>query len=354
MLPERYVLKSGKAMLGGFGVATKVRDSFLDRDVIFKCTQRQEDSSQIVNELRHISSSRSRHIVEIYDVVLDSAGQPLGIVMEYLPGRDYTDFWCHAGDDLNEYLKVLYQISSALADLHSLGVVHRDLKLENFKDSSAGILKLFDFGISTNDPNYHTVSSRATLGYAAPELFSQGVRITPAIDMYAFGACAWALASQYLPPALYQIPPQSRNLAPSLSSALKGLPSELFGLLDRCLSVNPKYRPSSSEVREMLSAHLVAGKHRGLFVVGRGDTYEINEINRSVTLLIGDHGSVSIGYDSLRFYVTGFSGSVYVNNLSVSIGQVLPDAAVIAFGPVSAGSNRAWVNFVSSRPEIVL
>jgi serine/threonine protein kinase len=41
-----------------------------------------------------------------------------------------------------------FQIACALADLHSLGIIHRDLKPDNVRISSAGALRLIDFGLS--------------------------------------------------------------------------------------------------------------------------------------------------------------------------------------------------------------
>ena len=65
---------------------------------------------------------------------------------------------CEGGDltsrMLTEYqaMKVISQISLALAYMHKRGVCHRDLKLENvmFESSEAGNLevKLIDFGLS--------------------------------------------------------------------------------------------------------------------------------------------------------------------------------------------------------------
>ena len=116
------------------------------------------------------------------------------------------------------YLKVLYQIATALRDLHAVGIIHRDLKLENFKESSAGVVKLFDFGISSPDRGYQTKENKGTMYYAAPELYVAGATITPGMDIYAFGVCAWALAVEKLPYQLKEQPPQTSGACPSIGS----------------------------------------------------------------------------------------------------------------------------------------
>ncbi len=156
-----------------------IDDTYLDRIVMFKSMHDQANNNQLFNEIIALSAVRSRHVVEIYDVIKDKNGTVTGIIIELLTGRDYSNFHLEAQQNLMGYIRTLYQIATALSDLHKAGIVHRDLKLENFKDSSSNVLKLFDFGISSHDVNYITKVNKGTLIYAAPELFAQNAKITP-------------------------------------------------------------------------------------------------------------------------------------------------------------------------------
>lgn len=354
MLPERYKPLSEAPVLGGFGSVEVVHDTFLDRVVIFKSMQSVADNEQLLNEVRLLSSARSRHVVEIYDVVCNERGVAEGIVIERLTGRDYFLFYQEAGGDVLAYIKVIYQIATALADLHGRGVVHRDLKLENFKDSAAGILKLFDFGISNADPGYYTVNSRATLVYAAPEFWSDDVKITPAMDLYAFGVCAWALAQNVFPSELLQKPPQSLGLVPSIRTVLPDLPTEIISIIDSCLNVDPSNRPEAHTISQLCARYLVKNKHRGLFVVGQRVIYELTDLNRNVGINLGPLGSIRVDYDGLDFEVGTVVGDVYINNKPLVSGAKLSDACVLTFGRPELRHNREWVTFSSSRPEVVL
>jgi len=85
--------------------------------------------------------------------------------------------------------RVTYQIASSLQYLHSFGIVHRDLKLENIIMSDKtddGVPKLVDFGLAKIvGPNETADEPFGTLGYVAPEVLKK--------DPYSFSADVWSL-----------------------------------------------------------------------------------------------------------------------------------------------------------------
>ena len=356
ILPPRYRPLTASVIPGGFGSVQAMRDEFLDRTVLFKSMLDNANNGQLLNEIQGLSKARSRHVVEIYDVIFDGDGSIAGIIIELLGGRDYETFHQEAAASPHEYLRALYQIATALADLHAAGVVHRDLKLQNLKSSSSGVLKIFDFGIAVATEEYKTKANRGTYVYAGPELFVQGALIEPSLDVYALGVCAWTLAVAQLPQALLERPPQRSGRAPSLRAFWADtFPQEVYEILDRCLEPNPALRPPASEVRAALNRQLVRGRHRGLFVQGRAAVYELNAANANVGIKIGTYGEIRVEYtNGTEFKVANVIGDVYINNLRAKIGDVLHGACVLAFGGPDRGSDRAWVTFSSSHPEVVI
>jgi serine/threonine-protein kinase len=322
---------------------------------MFKSMQDKVNNDQLINEIQGLSRARSRHVVEIYDVIQSQDGSVQGIIIEYLSGEGYEDFHLTAKSDANAYLKTLYQIACALNDLHAAGITHRDLKLGNIKNSSSQVLKVFDFGISASGVDYRTKTNRGTLVYAAPELYVANAVITPGMDIYAFGICAWALASDTYPPELLERPPQKTNRGPSIERALpKLLHPEIVQIIDACLSPSPEHRPTAETLRKIFARHLTVGKHKGLFSQGQEAVFELSHSKSNVNIRIGPLGSLKADYDGLNFIITSVSGNIYVNNSPAIVGMTLHESCVLTFGNIDLGSKRQWVTFTSSQPEVIL
>jgi len=360
-LPSRYKTFTKSILAGGFGAVIPLEDTYLKRVVLMKVMQDGTNNAQLQNEIIGLCKARSRHVVEVYDVIKNDDGEIEGVIIERLRGRDFQKFYFEAASDPNAFLKVLYQIATALRDLHLVGIIHRDLKLENFKESSAGVVKLFDFGISSPDGGYQTKENKGTLYYAAPELYIPNALITPEMDIYAFGVCAWALAQPIIPKQLKEQPPQRSGLCPSIDAAFtrgpKGeavLHPDVIGLIDACLNPNPSVRPTARKLSEGLARHLVHGRHRGLFVQGASKVVELSSAQPNVNLKIGTLGEIRVAYDGLLFHVVSVTGSVRINNSTANAGDVLHDACLLAFGDRSLGPDQQWVTFSSSHPEVVL
>lgn len=356
MLPDRYTQIKSIPQAGGFGIATPVKDNYLDRTVIYKIAKNNDANAQLLNEIRLLSKARSRHIVEIYDVITDSNQNVYGLIIEYLTGKSYENFHDPAEFDLEEYKSILYQLATALADLHAMNIVHRDLKLENFKQSNTGVVKLFDFGLSVDDPDYLTRENRATLVYAAPEFFVSNARFDLPLDIYALGICAWTLATSYkkLPDVLFECPPQSSNKAPSIVTILPQLDAALALLIDSCLEPDPNDRPTAEFCKETFYDYLIKNNHVGTIVHNAVDSYFLSNSKPQATIKINDLGTLEVKYDGLTFKVVSVSGNVYINNSPAQIGQKLHDACVLTFGDQSKGWNRVFFTFYCSRPEVIL
>lgn len=352
MLPSRYQ-PIGNTINGGFGSVVRVRDTYLDRDVMFKAMHDPNANDQLTNEVMALSKARSKHVVEIYDVVKNAAGEIVGIIIEALDGRTYESFHTQAATFPLEFINAVYQISCGIADLHSAGIVHRDLKLDNLRDSSEGVLKLFDFGISSTRPDYITQSNRGTLVYAAPELYLQNARVTKAMDVYALGICAWALASIQLPHELLERPPQQTRRVASITSIMGAiLDQRVASAIDACLDPLPSGRPSAADIRNILKKALVSGKHRGRFVQGARQVYELSSTSPFVRISLLNKGTLEVRYNGYEFNVVGILGNVMINRVQAQVGLELPEACVLAFGSDQTG--RSFVTFSSSHPEIVI
>lgn len=100
-----------------------------------------------------------------------------------------------------ECIRLIKQILSAVRYIHSKGIVHRDLKLENFlfqNESLDSELKMIDFGLSrhfkSGDMHHEPVGTRYTV---APEVYSGCY--DEKVDIWAIGVIAYLLLSGVAP-----------------------------------------------------------------------------------------------------------------------------------------------------------
>lgn len=350
-IPDRYT-ETGKKFRGGFGEVVVLHDSLLDRDVALKVIHSAGDEDQLRNEINAMSEVYSKHVLRIYDLILDESSSVTGVIEEFLPGTDLTTFSETEAYDPRRFLRAAYQIASGIADIHARGLVHRDIKLNNMKTDAEGLIKLFDFGLSCAADDHETVASRATLVYAAPEYYDPPLVITHAVDTYAFGVCCWLLVipRDKLPAPLIDRPPLKSGPAPSLASIAGGLSPELVGLLDSTLHKNPTLRPPMGMVRDEIARHLLRGQHRAWLSGG----YVLNTPGQTVYVGNDTVGKITVHYDGLRFTVVSLTGHAYVNNRLLNVGSELPGSCVITIGHSGMGPQRTFVEFNVSHPEVVL
>jgi serine/threonine protein kinase len=262
---------------------------------------RGQESAQIQErfkrEAQTIASLRSRNTVELFDYGVTADGT-FFFVMELLDGIDFETLTeRHGPQPASRVVQLLLQACNSLAEAHDAGLVHRDIKPPNLFICRAAeevdVVKVLDFGLvlapaapvdeTPAPPTGHTappspanqpasgegqtVSARLTqqgsyLGtptFIAPEQ-ALGVEVDGRADLYALGCVGWWLltgqlvfpthdATAALVAHMTQTPAPLRPLVPGR------LPEALESLIVRCLSKEPKDRPSSArEVSQSLRA----------------------------------------------------------------------------------------------------
>jgi serine/threonine-protein kinase len=228
------------------------------------------------------------NLVSIVDVDVSESGA-LYLVMELVEGSSLLELRERFGGA--EWARdVLGQIARGLATLHARGIVHRDLKPANVLVTREGVAKIADFGIARmggetpeptaladaptmkatepaeahTDPHAATVQQPSTdpaltgtgvlIGtplYMAPEL-ARGARSAEASsDVWSFGVIAHELLTGALP---FATPPVLAALAGKVTEPARLPASDLSDTLDRCLSLDPKARPTAAELEGALDA----------------------------------------------------------------------------------------------------
>ncbi|HEU5122593.1 MAG TPA: serine/threonine-protein kinase [Verrucomicrobiae bacterium] len=353
-IPNRYG-PATKTFSGGQGKVMVCRDKWLGREVAIKIVKEVTDCQTLQNEVAALSTIESKHVVRIFDFFKDEGASVAAVVQEYLSGDELPDFASGGVKGVQDYLKVIFQIASGIADIHSHGKIHRDIKPVNMKFDSEKILKIFDFGLACDHkPPPVTTTGRGTDVYRAPELYTAApATVTAAVDTYAFGVTAWELLDPRFPKGFLEVPPFDTVPPPSFSTHTIGLPKRLSDALNSTLNVIPAKRPEMAFMRDEIAAHLLFGKHEGRLTYG-DKVYQIAEIGKGIGVKTPGFASFTIVYEGFDFRLRNISGIVDINNIRASDEMVLPGSCVITISADNRRRDRRFLTFDISHPEVIL
>lgn len=192
---------------GAMGVVYKAVDPHIERTVAIKTVRKDlldEDlaaqfMARFRNEARAAGRLHHPNIIGIYEYGEDDS--VAYIAMEYVDGiglREYLNR--NARFDLQQIVAILTQLLEALEFAHTQGVVHRDIKPANLILTSAGTLKVADFGIARIDAASLTMTGMVmgTPSYMAPEQ-CRGLPSDNRADLFSAGVVLYELLTGVRP-----------------------------------------------------------------------------------------------------------------------------------------------------------
>lgn len=208
--------------------------------------------SRFKNEARIQSSLQHPNIVSLYDC-LELNGN-MFLLMEYVDGQTLSEhIRKNSGLSHSDILKVFSAVVQAVIYIHSRGIIHRDIKSENIKISSDGIVKLMDFGISKSENSANLTMANnvvGTINYLSPEQL-QGGKADFRSDIWSLGILLYEMLSGRLPfdaPTIGGLCEQiKRGKYPSLSTIAPTAPPLIVEIATRCLQQKPDHRFASVE-----------------------------------------------------------------------------------------------------------
>jgi serine/threonine-protein kinase len=257
-LCEHYWIMSVLAQDAG-GTLYEVKRTTDDRLLAAKLISRRVDKTatmKFATEAQTLARLNHPNIISIVDVDITSFGSLL-LVMELLRGTPLSQ--CRERrSDLTFIRTVLRQIAAGLRAVHACGIVHRDLKPDSVIINEADgkpRLKLLGFGVSTLTDCAMGVPAEPVGAYTAPELVASAPSLSPAVDIFSWGAIAYELLFGEVPTGKSSTvarAPDEPPLRPLPDRSRGNLPPLLTILVDRCIATDPASRPTAAEILNVL------------------------------------------------------------------------------------------------------
>ena len=152
---------------------------------------------RFLQEYEFLNSLNHPNIIKTFGISFSDPKHPPAILLEYCPSnlkkkiKKLND---------NERICAIVDISSAMKEVHALGIIHRDLKLENILLDSNNKIKVSDFGLGTfiklDSETISRTQMTGTLKYMAPELVQERDDYNEKVDVYAYGVVVFLILTK--------------------------------------------------------------------------------------------------------------------------------------------------------------
>ncbi len=263
-------------------VAIKVIHPFLADDADF--LSRFEREAKVVATLRH------PNIVQVYD--FDAEGGLYYMVMEFIDGGTLKTLLetmqaRGASVSLDDAVRIILSVGSALKYAHSRGMVHRDVKPANVMITSDGHVILTDFGIAKIVSATKLTASGAMVGtpaYMSPEQ-GRGEPGDERSDLYSLGVMLYQMVTGRLPydadtPVALVLKHINEPLP--LPTALRpDLSPEIEHVIVKALAKNPadRYQTVNAMTTDLKTAMGLAAELTPIDTLHRGAAAQLTDVD---------------------------------------------------------------------------
>ncbi len=261
-------------ILKGYQIVEKIKDGSVGtvwrsmnfKNQLFALKQLSEKNAARPDKIRQFKKEATlqlklhhRHIIRVYEYV-DMRPQPF-FAMEFFDSENLKyAMWYLAPRVYKREFYILRQLAEALAYIHSLGIIHKDLKPENVLVAANSEIRLIDFSLSQTKWDRFLQFGKRVEGtplYMSPEQI-RGERCDPRTDVYGFGVTMYELLTKR-PPFLGTterslLEKHLREPAPPMRTWVKTISPELDSMVLKMLAKKPEDRfPDITSVSYELS-----------------------------------------------------------------------------------------------------
>ncbi|CAD6186027.1 unnamed protein product [Caenorhabditis auriculariae] len=159
------------------------------------CPNAFELGEKMLDEARHLLILDHEHVIEIYGWAIDK--KPFMVLMEFMEGGSLDSFLIEnfEGSNNSRLLKFALEAAKAVAYLHEMDVLHRDVSARNCLLASDLTLKLSGFGFATSGIlHFMRTAEKLPTRYLSPETLSIFVFVQVS-DCFGFGNLLYEIFS---------------------------------------------------------------------------------------------------------------------------------------------------------------
>jgi Tol biopolymer transport system component len=357
---------------GGMGQVYRARDVHLGRLVAIKVLPDTvaDDADRLARfdrEARVLASLNHPHIGAIYG--REQSGDRVGLVLELVEGET-LDERLSRRLSLPEATRLALHLIDALEAAHDRGIVHRDLKPANIKITSAGEIKVLDFGLAravasgADDVDAGAASTIAvahtepgtilgTTAYMSPEQ-ARGHDVDRRTDIWAFGCILYEMLTgrrAFDGGTLSDTMAAVLSREPDWSALPANVPVPVRQLLSRCLAKDPRQRLRDiADARFNLDASEADVQRPGMHVDARWLAIGLclGLAAAAAALAVWRREAVPPSPPRTTFVIPPPSGSEWGGAPVVPYPSVSPDGRRLTFGGIGRDGTRLWIHDVET------
>lgn len=206
-LPEGYILgcySLGKVLGKGFFGKVRMCTHLPTGEKVALKTLRKAQYQQVgmsypPREINLLKNVQHRYVAGLFDIIV--LDEKIHLIEEFVTGGELFDHLIKKSHFSEVEARHFFrQILEALGYIHSRGIVHRDLKLENCLLDNCGNVKIIDFGLGNffNAPGLLKTFC-GSADYAAPELWKAQEYVGPEVDVWSLGIILYLMLTGFLP-----------------------------------------------------------------------------------------------------------------------------------------------------------
>ncbi len=267
---------------GGMGVVYKSRQISIDRVIALKMLNQQMAADptwvqRFYNEAKACSRLQHPNTIRMFDFGQTSDGR-LFMTMEFLDGISLRDALQKGPLAPQRVVKILIQCCASLAEAHSIGIIHRDIKPDNvFLLNMAGspdFVKLLDFSVAKLLEG-DRMKTQAGVVFGTPQYMSpeqgRGLPLDARSDLYALGILAFEMLTGNVP--FHDDNPMTviqMHLQGQIPPMPDSIPYSVQQIVRRALEKDPSRRYQSSGEMMQHCQQVFAEVSQGGMSIGAG------------------------------------------------------------------------------------